>query len=328
MSEGPEMAIFRGVFGAAFDDLVRVPTATSPRRGRGKSAKSMALVDAAYDILAVIQPATVRAVCYRLFTMGLIKSMTKNETNKVSTQLVWAREQGLIPWEWVVDETREVESVATWDNPAEIIKQAVSQYRKSYWTTQSHRIEVWSEKGTVRGTLKPVLDEYGVAFRVMHGFGSATAVHDIAELSTDDNKPLTALYVGDWDPSGLCMSEQDLPTRIERYHGEVEIVRVALDRGDVGQHTELPSFPLESKAKDPRCKWFRANFGSRCWELDALSPVTLRERVREHIVALLDVDAWNHAVKVERAERESMTDVLSVWETISRQAGKYPGAAL
>ena len=35
---------------------------------------------------------------------------------------------------------------------------------------------VWSEKGTVRGVLQPVLDDYAVGFRVMHGFSSATTV--------------------------------------------------------------------------------------------------------------------------------------------------------
>jgi hypothetical protein len=36
----------------------------------------------------------------------------------------------------------------------------------------------FSLKGTIRGVLQPVLDEYGVGFRVMHGYGSATAVND------------------------------------------------------------------------------------------------------------------------------------------------------
>jgi len=40
--------------------------------GRGKSERSLQLIDASIDILEEIQPATVRAVCYRLFTMGLI----------------------------------------------------------------------------------------------------------------------------------------------------------------------------------------------------------------------------------------------------------------
>jgi hypothetical protein len=81
---------------------------------RGKAERSLALIDASYAILQEIQPATVRAVCYRLFTLGLIESMAKTCTNRVSTQLVDAREQGLIPWEWVVDETREVERAPTW----------------------------------------------------------------------------------------------------------------------------------------------------------------------------------------------------------------------
>jgi hypothetical protein len=37
--------------------------------------------------------------------------MGKNSTNRVSRQLVDAREQGLIPWGWIVQETREVERV-------------------------------------------------------------------------------------------------------------------------------------------------------------------------------------------------------------------------
>lgn len=71
------------------------------RRGRGKSKQSLALVDAANTILAEIQPASVRDVCYRLFTLGIIGSMVKSETNKVSNQLTWARETGVIPWGWL-----------------------------------------------------------------------------------------------------------------------------------------------------------------------------------------------------------------------------------
>jgi hypothetical protein len=49
-------------------------------------------------------------------------------------------------------------------------------YRRDFWQQQPERVEVWSEKGTIRGVLQPVLDEYGVGFRVMHGFGSATTI--------------------------------------------------------------------------------------------------------------------------------------------------------
>ncbi len=50
------------------------------KTGRGKSAKTVERVTAIINILAEIQPATVRAVCYRLFIMGLIPSMSKAHT--------------------------------------------------------------------------------------------------------------------------------------------------------------------------------------------------------------------------------------------------------
>jgi len=70
----------------------------------------------------------------------------------------------------------------------------------------------------VRGVLAPVLDEYAVGFRVMHGFASAIAVYDVAQ--DHDGRDLIVLYVGDFDPSGLFMSEEDLPARLAKYDGD------------------------------------------------------------------------------------------------------------
>ena len=155
---------------------------------RGKSQASLEQIEACREILTEIQPASVRAVCYRLFTMGLISDMSKNSTNKVSIQLVYARENGLIPWGWTVDETREAERVSVWSDPNAIIEAAVKGYRRDYWQDQDVRVKVWFEKGTVRGTLAPVPNKLGVTFRVMHGFASATTVTTIAELSNESHK--------------------------------------------------------------------------------------------------------------------------------------------
>jgi hypothetical protein len=289
--------------------------------GRGKAQRSLDLIDAAREILEEIEPATVRAVCYRLFVAGLITSMSKGETAKVSKQLTWAREQGLIPWEWIVDETRAPERVSQWSDPQSIIEAATRGYRKDRWQAQPKRVEVWSEKGTVRGTLAPVLDEYGVTFRVMHGYGSATVLHDIAEETADNPKPLTVLYVGDWDPSGLHMSECDLPERIERYGGAADIIRVALDADD---GAELPSFDAETKRGDARHAWFVANYGPRCWELDALPPPDLRARVEREIIFRLDLDSWAHLERIEAVERASMQSFATAWRaSISGPDAKY-----
>jgi hypothetical protein len=187
-------------------------------RGRGRAQKSIALIEAMVEIVEAAQPITGRGVGYKLFTAGLIPSMATKDMKRVYRLLKEAREDGTIPWEWIVDETRELERVAAWDDPEAYTRAVIRSYRRDYWNQQPVRVEVWSEKGTVRGVLQPVLGEYGAGFRVMHGFGSATQVYDIA--SDDDERDLIALYVGDWDPSGLCMSEKDLPERLARYEGE------------------------------------------------------------------------------------------------------------
>ena len=82
------------------------------------------------------------------------------------------------------------------------------------------------------------------------------------------DRPLIALYAGDWDPSGLCMSEVDLPKRLKEYGAKVDLRRIALTQDDT--LSELPSFDAATKSKDGRYKWFTQNYGSTCWELDAL----------------------------------------------------------
>ena len=280
---------------------------------RGRSEASKRLIEASYQILKEIQPASVRAVCYRLFTMGMIPNMSKGSTGKVSKQLVYARENHIIPWEWIVDETRSAEKVLTWTDTDERITAAVRNYRRDYWQEQPYRIEVWSEKGTVRGTLAPILDEYGVTFRAMHGYSSATVINTIAEESNMSDKPLIAFYCGDFDPSGKHMSDIDLPERLGRYGAKITIERIALLETDVFDG-DLPSFKADTKTGDSRYQWFVSNFGHNCWELDAMSPVTLRECVQSSILCKLDIEAWHRAIDIEQVEKASMQQFHKSWK--------------
>jgi hypothetical protein len=282
---------------------------TCSKKGRGMARKSLDLIAAMRAIAKAAHPITGRGVGYKLFTAGMIPSMAHPEMQRVYRLLKEARERGDIPWAWIVDEAREFERVPSWDDPAEFAEAASRQYRRDFWTQQPVRCEVWSEKGTLRGVLAPVLDAYGVGFRVMHGFSSATVVHDIAD--DDDGRPLVALYVGDWDPSGLWMSERDLPERLARYGGDhVELHRIALRQEHVAG---LPFFSATDKKRDPRFKWFVENYGARCWEIDALDPSALRGCVEREITSLIEPTAWERCAVVDRAERDSLRSVLEKW---------------
>jgi hypothetical protein len=285
---------------------------TGTKKGRGRAQRSLDMIKVMYEIAEDAQPITGRGVGYKLFSLNLIPSMGRNDMQTVYRLLKEAREEGTIPWEWIVDETRELEQVATWDDPSEYMRATARDYRRDFWQQQPERVEVWSEKGTVRGLLQPVLDEYGIGFRVMHGFGSATTLNDVSQ--GDDSHPLTILYIGDYDPSGMDMSERDIPKRLRRYGGDhISIKRIALLASDCTLLGTRPAFNVQEKKKDPRTPWFRETYGQLCWELDAMDPNDLRSRVEEEINMHIEPVAWERCRVVFEAERESMRQFLDRW---------------
>jgi hypothetical protein len=278
--------------------------------GRGMSQKNLGLIEHCRSILAEIQPTTVRGVAYQLFTRGLIENMGRKCVANVSRMIVIAREKGIIPWSWIIDDTRNEMYFPKWNGLEDFGELVVSQYRKDFWQRQDSWIKVFSEKGTIVGIVQPVLAEFAVSYKILHGFGSATSLHDVAQESILGERYLEILYIGDFDPSGLHMSEVDLPGRIKSYGGAVEITRIALTRADC---EGLPSFDAETKIGDPRHAWFKKNHGDRCWELDAMNPNDLRQRLRDEIIQRIDVDAWVHCQAVEDAERESLNRFVQAW---------------
>jgi hypothetical protein len=282
----------------------------SKKVGRGLARESLDLIEAMRDVAEVAQPITGRGIGYKLFTISLIPSMATNEMARVYRLLKLARERGDLPWSWIVDETRSLERISTWGDPTEYARCVACSYRRDFWNQQPVRCEVWSEKGTIRGVLQPVLDKYAVGFRVMHGFSGATTVYEAA--TDNDGRELIVLYVGDYDPSGMFMSQEDLPNRLAEYGGDhITLERIALTQDQVD---DLPSFPAADKRKDPRHKWFVNNYGGVCWELDAMDPGDLRDCVEEAIVALIEPVAWQRCETVNRAEQQSLQSILANWK--------------
>ena len=109
--------------------------------------RSLDLIEAIYTAAKAAQPITGRGVGYKLFASGVILSMERAEMQRVYRLLKEAREQGHIPWAWIVDETRELERVSTWANPAAYARAVARSYRRDFWDQQPVRVMVVSGKG-------------------------------------------------------------------------------------------------------------------------------------------------------------------------------------
>jgi len=115
------------------------------------------------------------------------------------------------------------------------------------------------------------------------------------------------LYVGDYDCSGMHMSEKDLPQRLGEYGANAfEFRRIALIVDDLD---DLPSF--EAKESDSRYRWYVEMFGEEAWELDAMNPNVLRERVADNLREYIDAESWEQCKLVESAERETVRKIAT-----------------
>ena len=275
------------------------------RGQRGLAKATIDLANSCLEIIEKVQPITVRGVCYRLFVAGLIDSMGVNNTQKISRLLVRLREDGYLLWEWIVDDSRRTERDPHWTDIKEYAGVIERSYRRDFWEHQRRRVVVISEKSTVAGILRPVLHEYGIPFIALHGFNSATKVYELAEEIQSDHRYHVFLYVGDYDPSGMHMSEVDLPGRLERYGaGNFTLKRIALDARHIHN---LPAF--DAKKTDPRYRWYVGRYGVDAWELDAMDPNALREELRIAVEVFVEKDVWERHKRTENAEKETVKRV-------------------
>jgi hypothetical protein len=109
---------------------------TGFKKGRGRAQKSLDLIDAMAAIAKRAHPITGRGVGYKLFTAGLIPSMSRSDMQRVYRLLKQAREEGIIPWRWIVDEAREFECVPSWNDPEQFARSVSRQYRRDFWQQQ------------------------------------------------------------------------------------------------------------------------------------------------------------------------------------------------
>jgi hypothetical protein len=292
--------------------------------GRGEHEETTALIAASHAILAREQPTTVRRVVYELFNQKLISATDKGAENKVSRLLTIARDDGRIPWEWIVDEHRRPERTLTFRDRDHAIRLVKERYRKDYWPAQRVLVKVWSEKSTVSGILAPVLYEYEVEFLAVHGNNSTTRIREAAAAQIRDRRPWVVLYVGDWDPAGCYMSDEDAPKRLLKYGAGIHVQRVALLNADV-RRLRQHNFDVDDKRRaaiakhganvgkrgiDNNKPWFVERYGRECMELDAMNSNDLRTRIETAIREYIDPDAWEHMRLIEKAEIDSINEIL------------------
>jgi hypothetical protein len=256
------------------------------------------------EVLAGIQPATVRQTFYQLVSRGVIDKTETEYKSTVVRLLASMRRSGEIPFGWIADNTRWMRKPASYSSLNDMLTESQRFYRRALWDDQDVYVEIWLEKDALSGVLYDVTAEFDVPLMVTRGYPSISYLYEAAEAIAETGKPAYLYYFGDYDPSG-CDITRAVESGIREFApaAEIHFERVAVTPAQIAAW-RLPSRP--TKLSDSRSEGFAGD----SVEVDSIPPDTLRSLVRNSIVRHIDPRQMAASLAIEEQERETLRRII------------------
>jgi hypothetical protein len=258
---------------------------------------------ALYKIVQEQHPITVRGVFYQAEVRGIV-GKDENGYKMVQTDLTLMRKSGELPYEWIVDNTRQVIEPYAYDSVADALAQLAQNYRVSLWKDTSCLVQVWLEKDALSGVVEGVTLQYGVPLMVARGYSSLSFLHEQAAKLRDETRLVFVYLLGDYDPSGVNAHESIKATLREMAPGvDFEFKRPGVTEGQI-KKWKLPT--RLTKQSDSRSAGWGDNPSV---ELDAIEPNRLRKLVKDAINIHMTDDAREELQRFEADNRERIMEM-------------------
>ena len=282
---------------------------------------SLVLIEQANSIIEEYQARgftlTLRQLYYQFVSRDIIPNK-QSEYKRLGSVINDARLAGLIDWSAIEDRTRNVRTISTWDDPAQIVEAVAKQYKEDLWESQDFRPEVWIEKDALVGVIEPVCQRFQVPYFACRGYTSQSesyaAGKRFEEVAVRGQTPVV-LHLGDHDPSGIDMTRDNADRLTMFAREDVDVRRLALNMDQITRYRPPPN---PAKETDSRAESYIAKFGAKSWELDALDPTVIDRLIADEIESLIDEDRWNAAMSREQERRATLKTASENWEEIEK----------
>jgi hypothetical protein len=223
-----------------------------------------------------------------------------------------------MPFGWITDNTRTRYQADVWADKDAAVNDMIRYYRRDLWRAQPRHVEVWCESDSIAGVILGLCDEYGVPLLPCRGQAPKRFVYDSAQAYGRLGKPVTVLYVGDFDPCGLDIGNS-VRDRIARYLPpgcgvEVDFQRIAIT-GQQVLDDNLPGHGLNRNIAPAVRERFLAECSAygipgEAVEAEAMPPDDLRSLVTGYILGYIDERQWELELAAEAMERLSLREML------------------
>lgn len=279
------------------------------------------VIDMANAIIAEYQgqgyDLTLRQLYYQFVSRDIIKNSLQ-EYKRLGNIINDGRLAGLISWTAIVDRTRNLQTAATWDSPASVLRSAARCYASNWWQQQDSYVEVWIEKDALVGVIESVCDQFQVPYFSCRGYTSQSEMWEAAQRlerkgarSDSPDRNLVIIHLGDHDPSGIDMT-RDIEARLNEFmeNQSVDVKRIALNMDQIDLYSPPPNF---AKATDARFADYRKKYGPDCWELDALEPRVISDLIKREVQIHINFDVWLQSQKQDEIHRTRLIEIADTF---------------
>ena len=265
-------------------------------------------------------PLTGRQIHYLLLNDPPLRDASKKKplrygnnpgsSKALSKLLTDARVSAQIPMTSIADPTRPLCIWKSWQSPGPFIGKECDGFLLGYFRnlqmTQPVHLEVVAEKMTVQKLLEPVVWPFRIPLTVGRGYCSMEPRAKMLNRFRASGKPrMIVLLISDADPDGESIAETFVRSMRDDFDlgDDVTGIKIALTVAEA-KARGFPGIPLKSKSK--QAPEYRRRHGDLAWELEALEPEELQEKVRDAIRGQLDIEAFNRELEQERRDRAEL----------------------
>jgi hypothetical protein len=225
-----------------------------------------------------------------------------SEQNVINA-LIYLRDQGVIPWDWIEDETRHFDEWEHATSVAEFVKNQIPYARINPWPGEPPLLLV--ESRSLGGVLRAMTGDYLVGIAATNGQARGFLHTKVGPALRRNERPV--LYLGDRDPQGDDI-EANTRRVLEKVSGRsLDWTRIAITEEQIRERPEITSRTKLDKRFKPAREY-------QAWEAEALGQGTIQRLVRDALDDLLP-EPLESVLEKERRQRQRVAELLREWST-------------
>jgi hypothetical protein len=237
-------------------------------------------------------PTSVRFLFYELVQQGVIAKAAKGARRpdqNLQDAVLHLRARGLVPWHWIVDETRSLQHASFGASVADHVAALVDVARLDLWDGVPPPL-ILTESRSLSGVLSDLAARYLVPLAATNGQAAGFLHVEVAPHLVAGQR---VLYLGDAD---LCGDQIEANTRrvLERLVGPLDWRRIAITAAQIAAH-DLPVIQKTDRR-------YRGGRPHDAVETEALGQSLIVALVRDALDALLP-EPLEDVLEREEAER-------------------------